>query len=173
MMLTPGARLPKPPTNTLRGLTRRHPDQDVPRATRRQPARGPPCRSQAILDTVRLSFKAGSRVGLELERGLSTRITWHAVAATCGKPGSLSIPAMKVSGIILAVLASALAAGASAPPPVDPAGAARGVVERVFGADMVPKFRFEKAPADPETGLDAYEIDYDTENEVVVIRGNT
>ena len=85
----------------------------------------------------------------------------------------LPIPAMKVSGIILAVLASALAAGASAPPPVDPAGAARGVVERVFGADMVPKFRFEKAPADPETGLDAYEIDYDTENEVVVIRGNT
>jgi len=67
---------------------------------------------------------------------------------------------------------AALAAGVSAAAP-DPASSAQGVTERVFGSAVADQFAFSVIPADPATGHDAFEVDYDSSSSKVIVRGNT
>jgi hypothetical protein len=55
----------------------------------------------------------------------------------------------------------------------DPEGTALGVTTRVFGSAVANQFSFETIPADPRTGHDVFEIDYDSDHKVVIVRGNT
>ncbi len=55
----------------------------------------------------------------------------------------------------------------------DPATSARGVAARVFGEQIAAQLELQVIPADPESGHDAYELDYDRASSRVVIRGNS
>lgn len=53
----------------------------------------------------------------------------------------------------------------------DPVTSATGLLSRLLGPAAVPLFKLEAIPADPATGLDAFELD--ASGSVVVLRGNT
>lgn len=74
------------------------------------------------------------------------------------------------ASLVACVIASSLALSAWASSPVS---SAKGVATRVFGEQIAAQFELQVIAADPESGHDAYELDYDHANSWVVVRGNT
>lgn len=70
----------------------------------------------------------------------------------------------------------------TAHPPVDvrlsrsglhaPVASVQGLIGRLLGAPRVASFALEVIPADPATGNDVFELDYDAAQQLVVVRGN-